>query len=176
MRFFLMRGLAGLLGVMGSGCVSAQTHQFSAIPPSPFSFSGKWDCQGGFRGGKPHRSAFTGNLILDGKWVELAEVDVAPATGYTAKYLIGPDPEHNQIIEFDANNFGAASYTSAQGWTGGVLTMTSTVSRNPQAPYAINRFLYSIVGENSFTVDWQISKTAEPQWTTADHLSCKRSA
>jgi hypothetical protein len=33
---------------------------------------------------------------------------VEPATGYVAKYLIGYDTEHKKLVEFDANNFGAA--------------------------------------------------------------------
>ncbi len=105
---------------------------------------------------------------------ELTEIDVLPSTGYTAKYLIGVDPEHKRVVEYDANNFGAAVYTSSDGWQGAVLTMTSEVSKNGQAPYAVNRFVYSIVDQDTFTVDWQISKTPEAQWTTADHLACKR--
>ena len=82
-------------------------------------------------------------------------------------------------MEFDANNFGAAVYTSDEGWHDGVLIMTSPVlhdtkAPDTKAPYVANRFLFSIHGPDNFTVDWQISKTAALDWTQSDHLACKR--
>ena len=148
----------------------------SAIPPEGFQFTGTFDCEGTFRSAKVHRAIFTGALILDNKWLELSEQDVEPATGYLAKYLIGYNSEQKRLVEFDANNFGAATYTSEEGWQNRVLTMTSPISQDTQAPYAGNRFLYSITGPNTFTVDWQITKTAALNWTQADHLACKRRA
>jgi len=144
----------------------------SALPEG-FSFNGTWDCTGSFRNQKLHRATFTGAAILGGKWLELTEQDVEPATGYMAKYLIGYDSQQNHLVEFDANNFGAATYTSADGWQNQVLTMTSSISDDTKAPYAANRFLYSITGADTFAVDWQISKTATLRWTPADHLACK---
>jgi len=102
------------------------------------------------------------------------EQDIQPATGYLAKYLIGYDPQQKHLVEFDANNFGAAVYSSEQGWQDHVLTKTSPVSEDVKAPYAANRFLYSSTGPDAFTVDWQISKAAALNWTPADHLACKR--
>jgi hypothetical protein len=99
---------------------------------------------------------------------------VQPATGYVAKYLIGYDAQRKQLVEFDANNFSAATYTSDQGWSNGVLTMTSPVSQDAGAAYVANRFVYSITGPDAFTVDWQISKTAVLNWVPGDHLACKR--
>ncbi|MFY9746319.1 MAG: hypothetical protein WA891_13890 [Acidobacteriaceae bacterium] len=113
-------------------------------------------------------------MILDGKWIELSEQDVAPATGYTAKYLIGYDAQQKRLVEFDANNFGAATYSSEAGWRDGTLTMVSPVVQDPTAAYVANRFLYSITGPDTFTVDWQISKTAALDWIPSDHLACKR--
>ncbi len=165
---------AAALLLSGGLSTFAQPAPLSALPPAPFTFQGKWACQGAFRAGKPHEAAFTGDVILGGKWIEMNEVDTVPATGYAGKYLIGFDPEHNRLVEFDANSFAAATYSSSEGWVGGVLTMTSPISENPKAHYALNRFVYSVAGQETFTIDWQISKTAEPQWTTADHLSCKR--
>ena len=158
-------------------CASAfpQAAPTSALPPAPFSFSGSWKCQGTFRGGKPHEAAFTGATVIGGKWLELTETDTLPATGYIAKYLIGVDPEHKRLVEYDANTFIAAVYTSSEGWQGAALTMTSEPSTNPQAAYALNRFTYTIVNQGTFSVDWQISKTVGSPWTTADHLDCKRS-
>jgi hypothetical protein len=52
--------------------------------------------------------------------------------------------------------------------------MASPVSSDPKAPYAANRFVYSLSGADSFTVDWQVSKTAALEWVQADHLSCRR--
>lgn len=171
MRFILLA--AGLL-LSRTLSAPAQTTALSALPPAPFTFLGKWACQGSFRAGKPHEATFTGEVVLGGKWIELNEIDTVPATGYAGKYLIGFDPERNRLVEFDANSFAAATYSSADGWLGNVLTMTSPVSENPKAHYALNRFIYSTAGQDTFTIDWQISKTAEPQWATADHLSCKR--
>lgn len=146
----------------------------SVFPPSDFHFSGTWDCSGTFRNNSAHKSTFTGTSILAGKWLELTEQDVEPATGYLAKYLVGYDPQEKHLVEFDANNFGAAIYTSNEGWQNNVLTMTSQVSQDPKAPYAANRFLYSVTGPDTFTVEWQISKAADLNWQRGDFLSCKR--
>jgi hypothetical protein len=167
--------LFGLVMLTAVGAAQqVQTGPASAFPSGGFTFAGDWKCQGTFRGGKPHESTFTGKTVVGDNWIELSEVDTLPATGYVAKYLIGVDAEHHQLVEFDANNFGAATYSSRDGWVGNGLTMTSSVSDNPSASYAMNRFTYTVAGANSFTIDWQISKTAEPKWTTADHLECKR--
>jgi len=52
--------------------------------------------------------------------------------------------------------------------------MTSPITQDPKAPYAVNRFVYSLSGKDSFTVDWQVSKTSALQWVQADHLACRR--
>jgi hypothetical protein len=159
----------------GAITVSAQDRKaLTAIPPGGFQFAGTWDCTGAMGNGKPHRSTFTGNVILGGKWLELTEQDLEPATGYLAKYLIGYDSQQKRLVEFDANNFGAATYSSVDGWVDGVLTMTSRVTDDPKAPYAANRFLYAIASADTFTMDWQISKTSTVNWTRGDHLVCKR--
>jgi len=145
-----------------------------AIPPGNFQFEGAWDCAGAMGNGKTHKSAFTGSVILGGKWLELTERDIEPATDYLAKYLIGYDSQQKRLVEFDANNFGAATYSSADGWVNGVLTMTSPVSEDPKAPMAANRFLYSITAPDSFSMDWQVSKTSVVNWVPGDHLVCKR--
>jgi len=131
-----------------------------AVPSGNFQFEGTWDCAGSMGNGKTHKSVFTGSVILDGKWLELTERDIEPATGYLAKYLIGYDSQQKRLVEFDANNFGAATYSSADGWVNGVLTMTSPVSEDTKASYAANRFLYSIAPPDSFTMDWQIAKSS----------------
>lgn len=147
----------------------------SAIPPEGFQFAGTWDCEGEFRNAQVHKSTFTGAVVVGGKWLELTEQDTQPATGYLAKYLIGYDAQQKRLVEFDANNFGAAVYTSEEGWKNHVLAMTSPIATDSKAPYAANRFLYTIVGPDAFSVDWQISKTADLNWIQADHLACKRS-
>lgn len=152
-----------------------ESKPLTAVPDSGFKFQGAWDCAGAFGNGKTHRSTYTGAVILGGKWLELGEQDIEPATGYLAKYLIGFDAQQKRLVEFDANNFSAATYSSSNGWQNGVLTMTSPVSEDTKAPYAANRFVYSITGTDSFTVDWQIEKTAASNWITSDHLVCKRS-
>jgi hypothetical protein len=151
-----------------------ESKPLAAIPPGAFQFEGTWDCAGAMGNGKTHKSVFTGSVILGGKWLELTERDIEPATGYLAKYLIGYDPQQKRLVEFDANNFGAATYTSADGWVNGVLTMTSPVAEDPKAPMAANRFLYSITAQDCFTMDWQIGKTSALNWMPSDHLVCKR--
>ena len=146
----------------------------AAIPPGNFQFEGTWDCAGSMGNGKTHKSVFTGSVILGGKWLELTERDIEPATGYLAKYLIGYDPQQKRLVEFDANNFGAATYSSADGWVNGVLTMTSPVSEKTKASYVVNRFLYSIADSDTFSMDWQVAKTSALNWTPGDHLVCKR--
>jgi len=154
---------------------AALSPSLSALPQG-FQFSSSWDCEGSFRNGQVHKSTFTGSVVVGGKWLELTEQDVEPATGYVAEYLIGYDADQKRLVEFDANNFSAATYSSEEGWKGGVLTMTSPISRNEKAPYAANRFVYTLAGTDSFTVDWQISKTAALNWVGADHLACRRRA
>jgi hypothetical protein len=158
------------------GLLAQDSKPLSPIPPGGFQFTGTWNCEGAFGSGAAHKSIYTGATILDGKWLELTERDVQPATGYLAKYLIGFDPDQKHLVEFDANNFGAAVYTSEQGWQANVLTMTSSISQDEKAPYAANRFLYTVAGPDTLTVDWQISKTANLKWQTSDHLVCKRSS
>ena len=147
----------------------------SAIP-NGFQFSGAWDCEGAMGNGKVHKSAFHGAVILDGTWLELTERDIEPATGYVAKYLIGFDSRTGGLVEFDANNFSAATYASSDGWTNGALTMTSPVSDDPKAPYSANRFVYTMASANAFTVDWQISRDRGLTWKAGDHLGCYRAA
>lgn len=151
-----------------------ETKELSALPPNGFSFNGTWDCEGAMRETRLHKATFTGAVVIADKWLELTETDVEPATGYIAKYLIGYDSQQGRLVEFDANNFGAAVYTSKDGWQRGMLTMTSPVDETGKGSYVANRFIYSISGPNDFTVDWQISKAAVLNWTTSDHLTCKR--
>jgi len=159
-------------------CGLARAQKAAPLPvfPDGFQFAGNWDCDGAFGNGKAHKSTYTAAVILNGKWLELGEQDVEPATGYLAKYLIGYDPQQKQLVEFDANNFGAATYASPEGWHDGVLAMTSPVTRQAGAPYAANRFVYTVSGPDGFTVDWQVSRTAARNWIGSDHLACQRRA
>lgn len=168
--------LAGLCLALSAMHGQAQNPPaISALPPQNFQFSGSWDCEGTFRNSQVHKSSLAAAIVLDGKWLQLREKDLQPATHYIAEYLIGYDAQQNHLVEFDANNFGAAVYTSEQGWRDGVLTMTSPVLQDAKAPYVANRFVYSIQGRDGFTVDWQISRTAALDWIQSDHLACKRS-
>jgi hypothetical protein len=171
-----IRGSLLLLSLLASLPVAMAQEQkpLSAIPPDNFQITETWDCEGIFRGAQVHKATFTGAVILADKWLELTEQDVQPATGYTAKYLIGYDRTQKSLVEFDANNLGAATYSSSEGWKNRVLTMTSVINQDPKTSFAANRFLYSITGQDTFTVDWQISRTADLNWTQADHLACKR--
>lgn len=173
MRVFLLQTIFLLLSFV----ISAPCQDNKPIPvfPDGFDFRGNWTCAGAFGNGKVHRSTFTGTVVIDGKWLELSETDVEPATGYVAKYLIGYDLQQKRLIEFDANNFGAATYSSNDGWFNNVLTMTSPTTTHDSS-YAANRFLYSVEDANTFTVDWQISKTANLKWLPSDHLVCHREA
>lgn len=165
--------------VLCVGCrilLAQDSGTLSAVPSGGFQFTGIWNCEGSFGNGAIHKSVYTGATILGGKWLELTERDVQPATGYLAKYLIGYDSSEKHLVEFDANNFGAAVYSSDKGWEANSLTMTSPISQDAKAAYAANRFLYSVTGADTFTVDWQVSKTANLQWQPSDHLACKRSS
>ena len=129
--------------------LSAQENKsLSALPAEGFRFTGTWDCEGTIRNTQLHKATFTGATILGGKWLELTEQDVQPATGYLAKYLIGYDSQQKHLVEFDANNFGAWTYVSEDGWQNNVVNLSSAISLDPQAPYADYRFLYSISGRD----------------------------
>ena len=108
-----------------SGTWAQEKLALSPVPSGGFAFAGNWDCEGAFRNNSVHKSTFTGAVVLGGKWLELTEQDVEPATGYVAIYLIGYDAQQKRLVEFDANNFGAAVYASEEGWKTGVLTMTA---------------------------------------------------
>jgi hypothetical protein len=54
------------------------------------------------------------------------------------------------------------------------LVMNSAVSTDEKAPYAVNRFVYSVADKDTFTVDWEISKTNTLNWMRSDHLICVR--
>ena len=169
----MMRSAAAVFLIWSS--LQAQAPKpLSALPPDGFRFDGEWNCVGEFRGGKVHKASFVGSTRIAGKWLQLEERDVEPATGYVATYLIGEDLQNRRLVEFDANNFGAATYASEAGWQNGILTMTSAVSPDAKASYALNRFVYTLMGVDGFSVDWQISKTVASQWTQADHLLCQR--
>jgi hypothetical protein len=157
------------------GARTQESKRLSAIPRD-LNFAGAWDCAGKFRNDKVHKAAFSGSVILGGTWLELTEQDLEPATGYMAKYLIGYNAEQKRLVEFDANNFSAATYTSAEGWQNRVLIMTSEIKLDAKARYAANRFRYSITDKDTFTVDWETSKTATLPWLPSDHLVCKRKA
>ncbi|NYF81255.1 hypothetical protein [Granulicella arctica] len=162
--------LFALLAALPSTAQTSPT--LPAVPAGNFHFDGTWDCTGTFlRSGKTHKATFTGTPILGSTWLELTEQDIEPATGYLAKYLIGYDSQQKRLVEFDANNFGAAMYSSTDGWKNDVLTMTSPVADTPNS-YAANRFLYTITSPKTFTVDWQISKTSTLVWVPSDHLEC----
>ena len=152
----------------------AQSSASPSILPQNFAFAGSFDCVGAFGNGKTHKTVFTASTILNNTWIELTEQDVEPATGYLAKYLIGYDPQTKHFIEFDANNFGAAAYSGESGWQNNTLTLTSAVTADTKASYAANRFAYTITAPDTFTVTWQISRTAALDWHTADHFTCKR--
>ena len=173
MRVFLLQTISLLLFFV----ISATCQDSKTIPvfPEGLDFRGNWICAGAFGNGKVHRSTFAGTAVIDGKWLELSETDVEPATGYVAKYLIGYDGQQKRLVEFDANNFGAATYSSNDGWLNNVLTMTSPITTQDSS-YAANRFLYTVEDANTFTVDWQISKTANLKWLPSDHLVCHREA
>ena len=156
--------------------IAAQEKKPLPVVPAGFQFNGTWDCEGTFRNSKVHKAVFTGTMVLNEKWLELTEQDLQPATGYSAKYLIGYNPQQKRLVEFDANTFGAAIYASEEGWQNHVLIMTSPISQEVGAPYAANRFLYSITDQDTFTVEWQISKTAVLNWIQSDHLACRRRA
>ena len=169
-----------LLSLAAAGALALVPQDQGAKPlpaiPSGFHFEGSWNCAGAFGSGKPHRSTMTGAIVVGDRWLELTEQDIEPATGYIAKYLIGYDAQQKQLVEFDANNFSAATYSSSEGWKSDALTLTSPINSDPKAPYAANRFVFSIVNPDIFTMDWQVSKSAQFSWVPADHLVCKRGA
>ena len=151
----------------------AQPATTSPIPSgSGLQFDGGWSCVGAFRNNKTHRAFYTAHLVLDGKWLELTERDLEPATGYVAQYLIGYDPQQARMVEFDANNFGAAIYYSEKGWENGILTMTAPLDGLGKTPRLSDRFVYSITGAGIFQIEWQTKTPAASKWNVSDHLRC----
>jgi hypothetical protein len=140
-----------------------------------FQFQGSGDCAGAFARGKTLRPSFTGNVILAGQWLELAEQDIEPAAGSVAENLIGYDAKRKRSVESDAKDFGAAHCNSGEGCLNGVLSMTSAANEDPKAPYAANRSVCSTAApdnltRDTFPVDRQIRKTPASNWMNADHL------
>ena len=159
--------------VLVSFSATAQQSQ-PALPPAPFHFDGKWLCSGAMGNGKAHTSSFQGSTVLKGTWVRLEEADITPATGYVAEYLIGWDATAKKVVEFDANNFFAAAYSSDEGWKSGTLTLTSPIDSSAKASYAQNRFIFRIDAQDAFTMDWQVRRSPDSEWKPGDHLACSR--
>ena len=163
----MSRGSVFLAFSFATSIASAQIPPVAspAAPPNGFTFDGKWACSGQFGNGKQHRSSYEGSSVLGGAWVQLKEVDIEPA-GYQGLYLIGYDKAKNQVIEFDANNFGGAVYTGT-GWQAGTLTLTSA---DPDPKALKNRFVFHIADAAHFSVSWEVNQAGE--WKAADHLDC----
>jgi hypothetical protein len=162
-----------LLTLLLAATITTSSADLPALPKT-LVLPGTFDCAGTFGSGKIHRAVFTASAVLKNTWLELTEQDVEPATGYVAKYLIGYDRQTKHLVEFDANNFGAATYSSEDGWRGDVLSMTSALATDPKAPYVANRFTYTVTSPDTFSVDWSISRTSALEWRTSDHFTCKR--
>jgi hypothetical protein len=146
----------------------------AALTPFPFGdagFSGTWRCTGQFANGRAHVSNYAAKPVLDGKWLELTETDVDPASGYEAIYLIGFDPAQAALVEYDANTFASAVYTSADGWKDGQLVMTSPVHASGSR-IVQDRFVYQATRSGTFAIDWQVKTSADSDWKTSDHLQC----
>jgi hypothetical protein len=157
-----------LLCVSAAAIAGAQTaHPSSpATPPDGFSFEGTWACDGHFGNGKLHRSTYEGSSTLGGSWLQLKEVDLEPA-GYQGLYLIGYDKTKGHVVEFDANNFASATYTS-DGWKDKSLTLSSASDPDPKA--LANRFVFRISDATHFSVDWEVNQ--QNVWRASDHLDC----
>ncbi|MBB2205271.1 hypothetical protein [Gluconacetobacter takamatsuzukensis] len=145
------------------------------VPAEAARLVGSWQCSGRFHSGRVHRSLYTGSVILGGAWLQLGETDVEPATGYAALYLLGFDPQRRRDVLFDANNAGAAVYSSQDGWHDGSLVMTSD-DAGEGAPYRFNRFVYTLLAPSGFSVTWQVRKTPDAEWATGDELVCRAKA
>jgi hypothetical protein len=159
--------------VLAVGCamsIYAQVPQASA--PAGFNFEGKWTCEGKFmRSGKVHRNVFTGEQALGRKWIKLTETDVEPK-GYIANYLIRYNANKHQMEEVDVNNAGYAVYTGP-GWDGNRLVLTSTEVKNYPTPLPTNRFVYEVMGPETFTFAWEVSKDGA-EWSRSDEVKCGR--
>jgi hypothetical protein len=119
-----------------------------ATPQNGFSFDGKWSC------------------TVGGSWLQLRETNLEPA-GYQGLYLIGYDKAKNQVVGFDANNFGSAIYVGP-GWRSSALTLTSVPDLNPKA--LEKRFVFPIANASHFSVNWEVNQ--KNQWMVPDHLEC----
>jgi hypothetical protein len=158
--------LAMIVAIVSASAQAAPLSSSLATPPNGFSFEGEWSCAGSFGNGKLHRSSYEGSNVLGGSWLQLQETDLEPA-GYQALYLVGYDKAKNQVIEFDANNFGSAIYTS-KGWENSTLTLTSVPDPDPKA--VENRFVFRIADAAHFSVNWEVNRNS--QWAVGDHLEC----
>lgn len=170
--------VAGCLALFGMS--SAGAGALAAGPPHGVSaeaerLAGSWQCSGHFHSGRVHRSTYTGSVILGGTWLQLAETDIEPTTGYTALYLLGFDAQRRRDVMFDASNAGAATYASAEGWHAGVLTLSSD-DAGEGAPYRFNRFVYRLLEPSGFSVTWQVRRTPGAEWLTGDELTCRGKA
>jgi hypothetical protein len=158
------------LSAVAIAAAQAANTSSPATPPDGFSFEGKWACDGHFGNGKLHRSTYEGSSILAGSWLQLKEVDLEPS-GYQGLYLIGYDKTKDHVVEFDANNFASAIYTS-EGWKDKSLALSSVPDPNPKA--LVNRFVFRIADSTHFSVDWEVSQSNE--WKVSDHLDCAHEA
>ncbi|GEB36658.1 hypothetical protein GLI01_06930 [Gluconacetobacter liquefaciens] len=174
-RTVLVAGSLALLGVSLAATGALAAGASHGVPIEAARLVGSWQCSGHFHSGRVHRSTYTGSVILDGAWLQLAETDIEPASGYTALYLLGFDAQRRRDIMFDANNAGAAVYASPEGWYAGVLVLSSD-DAGEGAPYRFNRFIYRLLEPSGFSVTWQVKKTPDAEWVTGDELACRSRA
>lgn len=106
---------------------SSNSDDSSAEPASSFrtgvSFVGSWNCSPTYPGRTLQSARLSGLAEVGKKWLLQTEVDVEPATGYGAAYLVVYDATGHGLVRFDANPFRAATYCSSAGCQAHLVTM-----------------------------------------------------
>lgn len=128
---------------------------------------GAWDCAGRFvSSGKPIASTIRFNFDVGGK-VLVKHHDDKPPNGYHAieDWVAKRDGGYAAAI---VDGYSGVREFDATGWKHDSLTWQSGAGITPG-----QRFIYTRLGDDSFRVDWEVSRDGK-SWKTGDTLTCKR--
>ena len=136
--------------------------------------AGDWSCQGAFANGRPLASRLRFTPTLDARALSYEHRDAAPSTFvHKATWLLDAS-SHRMVSLAAAGTQGTgdltASLFSAQLWTATSVTLTADTL--VVAPWAPNRFTYTLPGADSLHMVWEVERGGS--WRMGDYLDCRR--
>lgn len=133
-------------------------------------FTGAWNCAGSFPStGKTIASAIRFDPDLGGHAMVKHHDDVPPAVYHAIEVWL-PHEDGHDFREVIVDNFGGLRHFHSDGWQSNTLIWQSAADVAP-----IQRFVYVRTDDNTFRLDWEVSKDGK-DYKVGDTLTCKRRA